>query len=177
MDNMILGLLLFGSRTIYQLRERINQGLNLMYSSSMGSIQAAIKKLLSNGYIRCEGATGNRNRKFYTITDSGRAHFMEWVNAPMSVLNCRNPDLGKLYFMGFSQTGSRAEILESYLGQLEKQYAALDLICQEGETVPVPEAYRDIAFYQLASARYGRDLMQFNIAWYQQLLAEIRRRT
>ena len=174
MDNMILGLLLFGSRTIYQLRERVDQGLNLMYSSSMGSIQAAIKKLLHSGYIQCDGITGNRNCKYYTITDSGRAHFTEWVNAPMSSLNCRNPDLGKLYFMGFSHAENRAEMLESYLAQLEKQYAALDMICQEGESVSVPEEYRDIAFYQLASARYGRDLMRFNMEWYQQLLASVR---
>ena len=44
MDNIILGLLLMCNRTIYQLRERIDKGINLMYSSSMGSIQAAIRK-------------------------------------------------------------------------------------------------------------------------------------
>ncbi len=32
MDNIILGLLLLSSRTIYQLRERIDKGLNMMYS-------------------------------------------------------------------------------------------------------------------------------------------------
>ena len=47
MDNIILGLLLMCNRTIYQLRERIDKGINLMYSSSMGSIQAAIKKFIT----------------------------------------------------------------------------------------------------------------------------------
>lgn len=51
MENIILGLLMLQSRTIYELRKRINNGLNLMYSCSMGSIQAAIKKLLKNGLI------------------------------------------------------------------------------------------------------------------------------
>ena len=50
MDNIILGLLLMCNRTIYQLRERIDKGISLMYSSSMGSIQAAIKKLLNCGF-------------------------------------------------------------------------------------------------------------------------------
>ena len=50
MDNIILGILLLSSRTIYQLRERIGKGFNMMYSSSMGSIQAAIKKLVNCGY-------------------------------------------------------------------------------------------------------------------------------
>ena len=43
MENIILGLLLLKNRTIYELRKRINDGLNLMYSCSTGSIQAAIK--------------------------------------------------------------------------------------------------------------------------------------
>ena len=51
MDNIILGLLILESRTIYRLRERIKKGMDLMYSSSMGSIQAAIKRLLDRGYI------------------------------------------------------------------------------------------------------------------------------
>lgn len=57
MDNIILGLLLLSSKTIYQLRERIAKGLNLMYSSSMGSIQAAVKKLLNCGDIQYEETT------------------------------------------------------------------------------------------------------------------------
>ncbi len=175
MDNMILGLLLFGSKTIYQLRERIDKGLNLMYSSSMGSIQAAIKKLLRSGYIQCEGVTGSRKCKSYTITDSGRAHFMEWVNTPMSAWNFKNPDLGKLYFLGTSKKENREEILRSYIEQLKKAYYALDRVCQEGETVSVPAEYQDIAYYQLMSARYGRDLILFNIEWYKRLLSEIRR--
>jgi hypothetical protein len=48
MENIILGLLLMCNRTIYQLRDRIDKGIKLMYSSSMGSIQEAIKKLLNN---------------------------------------------------------------------------------------------------------------------------------
>ena len=40
MDNIILGLLLMCNRTIYQLRDRISKGINLMYSSSMGSAAA-----------------------------------------------------------------------------------------------------------------------------------------
>ena len=63
MDNMILGLLLFGSKTIYQLRERIDKGLNLMYSSSMGSIQAAIKSCCAAATFSAKGSpeVGNAN--------------------------------------------------------------------------------------------------------------------
>ena len=48
MDKLILGLLLLKGRTIYELRDRIAEGMEMMYSASIGSIQAAIKKSSSS---------------------------------------------------------------------------------------------------------------------------------
>ncbi len=171
MDNIILGLLFLSNRTIYQLRERIEKGLNLMYSSSMGSIQAAVKKLLNSGYIQYEETVENgKYKKIYSITDSGKQHFFEWINTPMSIQNSKNPELAKLYFMGFSEEENRAEILERYISHLKEQYNALDIICKDGEKIIKSDELKDIGFYQLAAARYGRDFMLFNIEWYQKLL-------
>ena len=91
MDNIILGILLLSSRTIYQLRERIDKGLNMMYSSSMGSIQAAIKKLLNYGYIQYEETVENgKYKKIYSITESGKQKFIEWVSSPMEKMCIRD---------------------------------------------------------------------------------------
>jgi len=174
MDHIILGLLLLESRTIYQLRERISRGMDLMYSSSMGSIQAAVKKLLQQGYIRYEESVGNgRYKKIYSITDSGKRCFFEWVNRPFEPQSTKSPELVKVYFMGFSDKENRKINLEKYLSYLTERYAALNMICGEADRIEVPEESRDIVFYQLAAARYGRDFMKFNIEWYQNLIAEI----
>jgi len=173
MDNIILGLLLLSSRTIYQLRERVSKGLNLMYSDSMGSIQAALKKLLKYGYIQYEETADNgKHKKIYHITDSGKQHFFDWVNSPMSIQSSKNPELAKLYFMGFSEEENRAEILKNYISQLKEQYLALDAVCKDGDELKRSGQLNDIGFYQLASARYGRDLMVFNIEWYEKFLKE-----
>ncbi len=175
MDNIILGLLLLQSRTIYQLRERINKGLNLMYSSSMGSIQAAIKKLLHCGYIDYEETVENgKYKKIYHITERGRQSFLAWVNMPMEQQGVRCPELVKVYFMGFSDRESRETTIRSYLSFLREQYCALEMICEEGKHASVPEDSRDIFHYQLASAIYGRDLYRFNIDWFENLLKDMR---
>ncbi len=175
MDNIILGLLLLSSRTIYQLHERIDKGLNMMYSSSMGSIQAAVKKLISGGYIQYEEAVENgKYKKIYSITDSGKQKFAGWVSAPMGIHSSKNPELAKLYFMGFSAKDNRERRLQEYISHLEEQYDALNAICREAETVSVPDERGDILRYQFAAARYGRDFMKFNIGWYQKLLDEMR---
>lgn len=175
MDNIILGLLLLSSRTIYQLRERIDKGLNMMYSSSMGSIQAAIKKLLNYGYIQYEETVENgKYKKIYSITDSGKQKFIEWVSSPMEMQSIKNPELAKLYFMGFSTKEKREEGLQEYISKLKQQYDVLHAICKEADNVNVPDENKEILHYQFTAARYGRDFMKFNIEWYQKLLDEMR---
>lgn len=174
MDHIILGLLLLQNRTIYQLRERIRKGMDLMYSSSMGSIQAALKKLLNYGYISYEESVGNgKYKKIYSITDAGKCYFFEWVNSPLEIPNTKNPELVKIYFMGFADKTNRRIHIEQYLSHLTEKYHALNAICEEAEDINVTEENREIVFYQLSAARYGRDFMNFNIEWYKKLLNEM----
>lgn len=176
MDNIILGLLLLANRTIYQLRDRIDKGMNLMFSSSMGSIQAAIKKLMANGFIVFDEVVENgKYKKYYRITDSGRQHFMQWVNAPMESQGAKFPELAKVYFMGFARKESREVSLQAHIDLLKQQYALLDAICSDAKDMQVPDEARDIFRYQLLSAQYGRDMIQFNINWFEDHLQQIRR--
>lgn len=173
MDHIILGLLLLKSRTIYQLRERINKGMDLMYSGSMGSIQAAIKKLLAHGCISYEESVENgKYKKTYSITDSGKRCFFEWINSPLETQSAKNPELVKVYFMGFSDKTNRRVNLKKYLSLLTEKYHVLESICEDAKNAKVTEENRAIIFYQLAAARYGRDFMKFNIEWYKRLIEE-----
>lgn len=175
MDNIILGLLFMCSRTIYQLRDRISKGLNLMYSCSMGSIQAAVKKLLNTGYIRYEETVENgKYKKVYCITEDGRRHFLEWVNTPIEEHGIKSPELTKVYFMGFADNANREKAIEEHLAFLRGQYSLLSKICEESNDVRVPEEHTDIVHYQLMSALYGRDLIKFNIDWFEDLLSKMR---
>lgn len=175
MDNIILGLLLLSNRTIYQLRERISKGLNLMYSSSMGSIQAAIKKLLSCGYIDFEESVDNgKYKKVYCITESGKKYFLEWINTPIESQSTRFSELIKIYFMGFSDKENREIIIEKYLSFLKEQHSVLEVLYNEASNMKIPENGREIFNYQLMSVLYGKDFYQFNIEWFENMLRKIR---
>lgn len=174
MDNIILGLLILESRTIYQLKDRINKGLNLIYSSSMGSIQAALKKLLNNDCISFEEIIENgKYKKVYSVTENGKRVFFQWVNSPMENQNIKNPELAKVYFMGFADRQNREINIQKHLVYLKEQYAILDEICENSKHIDVPKEKLDIFNYQLMSALYGRDFIKFNIDWYENLLNRI----
>lgn len=175
MENIILGLLLLQSRTIYQIRKRINDGLNLMYSCSTGSIQAAIKKLLRNGYISVREITENgKLKKFYSITDCGKNYFHAWLNTPIDSSAAKNPELSKIYFLGFAKQETRIKLIENHIEDLIKMHSDLEKICNEGAILLNENQNNDIIDYQLQTASYGRDFMKFNIEWYQRLLKNIK---
>ncbi len=176
MEYMILGLLILSSRTIYQLRKRIDNGLELMYSSSTGSIQTALKKLMSNGYITSSDKEENgRGRRIYSITDEGRRYFGSWVNRPIGSIDLRCPELTKLYFLGLGDKENRRSVLESYISSTDEQLAALGMICAEAEEMlkgALSQEARDVIYYQYASARFGRDLLEFTAEWYKRFIKE-----
>lgn len=175
MDNIILGLLFMCNRTIYQLRDRINKGINLMYSSSMGSIQAAVRKLLNCGYISYEEIIDNgKYKKIYCITESGKQHFFKWINAPIEERSPKNPELAKVYFMGFSDKKNREISIQQHLMYLKEQYNVLAAICDEVKNIDVSEEHKDVLSYQFAAALYGKDIIKFNIDWFENLLGKIR---
>lgn len=175
MENIILGLLMLQSRTIYQLRKRINDGLSLMYSCSTGSIQAAIKKLLRNGYITVsEAADKGKLKKLYSITESGKAYFNVWLNSPVESGAAKNPELAKIYFLGFADKNARIRLLEKHIADLKQMCADLEKICDEGAALSGENKSNDIFYYQLQTAAYGRDLMKFNTEWYTRLLKNIK---
>ena len=140
----------------------------------MGSIQAAVKKLFHCGYIQYEEAVENgKYKKIYSITDRGKQNFIEWLSTPMEIQSSKNPELAKLYFMGFSTKEKREAVLQEYVSKLKEQYDILNAICKEAENVKITDENKDILHYQLTAARYGKDFMKFNIEWYQKLLDEI----
>ncbi len=172
MENVILGLLLLCPRTIYQLKKRIDEGLNLMYSCSTGSIQVSLKKLLRGGFITvAEMSEGGKTKKLYSITDKGKEKFLSWVNGAIDGGAVKNPELAKVYFLGFSQKENRTGQIEARIKGLQQTLAELEKICKEGESLNPQD--NDILFFQLQTAKYGRDLMRFTIGWYENLLRSI----
>ena len=179
MDNLILGLLFFKGRTLYEIKERISQGLNLMYSPSVGSIQAAIKKLLAAGLITCEEQVENgKFKKVYSVTGAGRAAFGEWINSPLETGTVRSPELLKLYFMGLSEKEGRAARIEQYIGELNGTLLTLRMTVDEADRIAaageIPPEMKDLFNYQMISAQFAADLMAFQVNWFTDLLHRIK---
>jgi DNA-binding PadR family transcriptional regulator len=175
MDTLILGLLMLQSRTVYEIKEKIKKGMNMIYSDSLGSIQAAIKKLLAGKQIEfAEVVENGKYKKVYSITEAGREYFYQWVNAPIKPVQSKNSELAKLFFMGLSDKNKRVERIEEYIRSIRQMKSILEKVCEIGQSLRVDEEHRDLFDFQLCSAQYGVDAMQFEIDWYQKLADKLK---
>jgi len=72
------------------------------YSGSYGSIQTALKKLTEQLDIVSESVIENgRNKKRYSITNSGKAQFQNWLETDFLVDNFKNDALTKVFYLDF----------------------------------------------------------------------------
>lgn len=176
MDKIILAMLFLRSRTVYELKVKFSGDLGLLYSSSTGSIQAALRKLLAAGLIRCSEAVENgRLKKIYEITDIGKSEFSTWINSPFDAGGNRNPELAKLYFMGLSEKEGRAERIRGRIADVSVYHASLQAVYEDGQKLmdSVPPEYADLLRFQLLTTRHGIDLSAFEMQWLQQLLDDM----
>ena len=93
MDKIILGILMLHRMTAYELRNFIKNNFKSMYSDSLGSIQAALKKLFELEMVTFEELVEKGvNKKRYSITETGREALIEWIKIPINTSKTKNYD-------------------------------------------------------------------------------------
>lgn len=119
MENIILSLLLIKSMTVYEMRMFIQQCLNTVCSDSLGSIQAAIRKLKTKNCIEYREYTEKSFvKKEYSITEAGLSQFKAWIRVPMDIQKIRNMEEGKFFFLGMAPKEVRIQSLNGYIDSL-----------------------------------------------------------
>lgn len=198
MEKIILGILMLNRRTVYEIRGIIQKSFKAMCSDSLGSIQAAIKRLLAEQMVTCREYVENSvNKKQYSITDKGREQFLDWVNTPAAISNPKNMELGKLMFMGLVPAEKRVSLIRDAITLLEEELskllalkASLSMVNEEKQRMAVHwgddpeylagilnatrapsilESANGIGDFQMLSLQYGIDGTKFQIDWYREV--------
>ena len=201
MDKIILGILMLHRMTAYELRNFIKNNFKSMYSDSLGSIQAALKKLFELEMVTFEELVEKGvNKKRYSITETGREALIEWIKIPINTSKTKNYDFGKLFFMGYVSKKDQKTLIDKIILSLEEEYEALKKlkesidVKEESEEIekylPTDMEYKDriknldkgkelienireISKFTLATLDYGIDVTAFNIEWFKKLKKKI----
>ena len=98
---LILGTLLDGPLSLYDMRKQSAAGITLFYTASFGSIQRALGQLESHGWVTIFDADDSRRRKkLYVVNDAGQQAWREWKRAPVTASDAEPTMLAKVCLLG-----------------------------------------------------------------------------
>jgi DNA-binding PadR family transcriptional regulator len=126
--SMLLGFLIRGSMTGYELKKVFSISFSFFSGLSYGSIYPALKKMEQEGLItmQLQIQNGAPNRKIYTITDAGRKAFIEALRAPFSFERTKSSFLTKLFFFAYLSPEERIAAVTKHLESIKEVHRELE---------------------------------------------------
>lgn len=160
MQFVILGLLLGGPLSLYDVQKRFAAGISLFYSASSGSIQRALQNLGTEGAVVVAEADGSRRgRKVYRITEAGRQRWRAWMLAPLpGGTDAETTVLAKVYLLGrLDAPEDRADAIRGIRDHVESSHRALEALASEADAhaADLDDATRRVFMFQRATLDYG----------------------
>jgi DNA-binding PadR family transcriptional regulator len=102
MRNIFLALLSDGARHGYELRATLEQNFGaFMPAMNPGQIYTTLQRLERDGLVNGEDVPGdNRNKREYSLTETGRAELARWVDTPVPTARLKDEFFMKLVLVG-----------------------------------------------------------------------------
>ncbi len=165
LEFVLLGFLMYMPMSGYQMKQTMANTTANFLDASFGSIYPALKRLegkaLVTGEDRVEGGKFIRR---YSMTQSGREAFLDWLRQPAEVTRASNNHLAKLFFYGHLDQETREQHYRHYIRSSELEQAKLR------ELATLVEPHADA--YQFATLTWGIKYYQFLQECYQSLLEQ-----
>lgn len=156
MQFLILGLLLGGPLSLYDVHKRFSGGISLFYAASFGSIQRSLKQATVQGWVTLtDDETSRRGKKLYSITDAGRDAWRTWMLSPLTGSDPEPTMLAKIYLLAQLPTADRAECLALIRSRVNEDARELTALESQLDDRTVPQPLRDTFRFQKATLNYG----------------------
>ncbi len=179
MQFVILGLLLDGPLSLYDVHKRFRAGISLFYRASFGSIQRALQGLVDSGAVTVADEPGHaRRRKLHTVTTEGRARWRAWMLEPIAAgADAETLVLAKVYLLGrLDDAADRRAVLDLVRERAAASAAELEDLSAliDASASGIPDDLRLVAGYQRATLDYGVRSHGLALRWIDELRAEER---
>lgn len=161
----VLGILDAGAGSGYDIKKAIEYEIGFYYKISNGQIYPTLGILASKGYatVDIEKNEGKPDRKVYSITETGREIFREWLLRPV---NYHNPGgnelLLKLHFGASAGAEHNMTLLADHMGIKKRELGRFNEIASY---LNIKTAVTQQEIYSYIALLYGQTLAEANIAW------------
>ena len=169
----LLGLLTMGPMSGYDIKKLTDFSLGYFWSENYGHIYPILKKLEDEGLVtgRTEHTRGKPDRNVFSLTDTGRREFDEWLGLSSEKQPIRNEFLLKLFF-GWRLPGTdvEAKLLDErgrtavYLAELKTLEKRISEDIRGNEGLP----------YWLMTLDFGKSFARMAMDWCDECLKKMK---
>ncbi|AOZ92603.1 PadR family transcriptional regulator [Paenibacillus crassostreae] len=165
LEYVILGMLIEGPMSGYDLKKTIDSTVGFFYKVSFGSLYPALKRLAAKEWVTVTEMEDSKNKKLYTLLPVGKEAFLIWLAGPLEL--SRNDHLSKIFFFDYLDEETRQRRLTEYQSKLEGQITQITAVQQivsgELQNMPNPENYH----YRVSVLTYGLEFYNMEKRWVQ----------
>jgi DNA-binding PadR family transcriptional regulator len=169
LEYIILGLLMEGDMSGYEMKKTIDMSVGLFYKASFGSLYPALKRLADKKWVSVteeEGST--KNKKIYSLLPAGRSSFLLWLKEPIE--HSRNEFLLKVFFYDYLDEPTRNFRLGEYQEKLNQEIGRLQAVEEvvEGELSQIPNPEKH--YFRVSVLSYGKHFFNMEKEYIERLL-------
>ena len=170
LEFIILGFLMYGERSGYDLKQCMTNSTSYFFDASFGSIYPALKRLDKKGMITFrEVVEGNKYKKVYQISGSGKTAFLKWIEEPIEFEKSRHDHLVKIFFYEFLPKEKAMKILKMLIQEINP--VVKKLTDQKDKAIEKHDVYQ--FYYQYSTMIYGIEFYHFVINWCKDLIRKL----
>ena len=124
---VILGMVAYGKRTGYDIKQIVDKSTRHFWAASYGQIYPELKRLEDQGLIRGRSEpTGGRPRMVYELTPEGDAALHAWLESDREPLyELRDEGMLKLFFSDVVPAEQRVQNIRTMRARMEAKLAQL----------------------------------------------------
>lgn len=170
MQFLILGILLGGPLSLYDVHKHFAGGISLFYAASFGSIQRALRQLEAAGRVQAvEAEDSRRRKKLHVVTDAGRAAWREWMLSPITGSDAEPAILARIYLLGHLPMSERAACLDAVQERLTGDLETLRSLAGTVDSATIPDDAAEAHRFRRATLDYGIRSHSLALAWVEEL--------
>jgi len=156
LDYIVIGMVLDEELTGYDIKKEVNESIGIFYRANYGRLYPTLKKLAEKEYLTMnEQMQGNRLKKYYKATALGKEYFMEWLSAPVDLMEHGETQLSKIFFYGELPKEIRTKRLQEYEFLVEQLLHQLLAIKKEVDEEMTIDDVNNKHYYQISTLFYG----------------------
>ncbi len=178
LKHALLGFLSFGPATGYELKHAFENSIQHFWSADLSQIYRTLESLREDGLVtmRIEHQEAKPPRHIYSLTESGHAELMRWLQEPSIELpTVRNPFLLKIFFGALIPKETILEHLRLFDEALRQRIAVYKQI-----EAYLPKRCREQGLHAhrpflLATVRLGLTSLEVYQQWCHDFISELKR--